>query len=124
MSIILENNTVDYNIEKRSRGRPKNGFNRKEYDQKRYENNKEKMKESFKKNYDENKEKISQRQRRNYNENKTELNAKSKELQSKYRKAYKLLEQLYSSDKIINIDDTIKDQIKDIYTLDSHREDL
>jgi hypothetical protein len=80
-------NTIDNQPKKR--GRPKkynfDSSNRREYDQKRYEVNKEHMKVKFKD---------------NYIQNKDEIKEKSKDLQNRYRNGYKLLIDLFKNGEI------------------------
>ena len=115
----ITNEIIENVTQKQPRGRPKTGFNKKEYHKKRYELNKdllkEQSKETSKKHYQENKDKILQKKIEVYNQNKDIINQKSKQLQSKYRRGFKLLEILYNSGKITNIDEKLYMEIKNIF---------
>ena len=92
MENILENTP-----QKQSRGRPKkydiDTSNRKEYDQKRYELNKDKLKEVFKEKYIKNKDKLKEH---------------SKNLQTKYREGYRILNELFDKNQIITSQETLE----------------
>ncbi len=81
----MENNVLEI-TEKRSRGRPSTGFNKTEYNKKRYQDNKDLLKEKFK---------------QNYIDNKNNIKDHSKGLQAKYRDSYRLLIDLFNNNQII-----------------------
>lgn len=112
----ITNEIIENVTQKQPRGRPKTGFNKNEYNKKRYELNKDVLKEQFKENskkyYQQNKDKIKENQLKIYNENKDILNEKAKAHQTKYREGFKLLENLYLSGELNSINQLLLDKIK------------